>query len=352
MKKDWFIGVVQRHSLSQQVCNRGELPFLGYFLQFVELKKSRGCLYFMAVVKSDNPLLFSLIIPVYNYGKTLGRAIDSVLGQEGNDYEIVIIDDGSTDDTSSVAKTYCEQHAEKITYYLQENQGPAAARNKGAVVSRGEYLFFLDADDELAQGILEFLRLRIQTEGHVDLLIGDHVSINSDGESSYSTTNALPETREQRFLAYLTKKLNLSHCAKLVHRSVFDRVRYPVELRSSEDIPFVAHVLALYDCELISEPMAVVHKHDDSLRHNVTYARQVGESVVDHIFCYDLLPDWAAKYERIYRAKRCLSLFRTLYMSGEKKESFPFYKKALLLSPFLALRLGYIKKVIGVWVSD
>ena len=306
----------------------------------------------MTILEGGNPLLFSVIIPVYNYGKTLGRAIDSVIEQEGNDYEVVIIDDGSTDDTSLVCKSYCDRFPKKITYYLQENQGPAAARNKGARVSRGEYLFFLDADDELARGILKILRDRIIVYGRVDLLVGDHLSVDSSGRTVYSATNTLPKTREECFSAYLNKKLNLSHCAKLLHRSVFERVIYPVELRSSEDIPFVAQVLALYDCELISEPMAIVHKHDDSLRHNVAYAKQAGEKVVDYVFAYNLLPDWARKYEKSYRSRRCLSVFRTLYLSGNKQESLVYYKKAFWLSPFLALRLGYVKKAISAWFSS
>ena len=303
----------------------------------------------MPTLESSNHLLFSVIIPVYNYGKTLSRAIDSVMGQEGNDYEIVIIDDGSTDDTSLVGKSYCDRFPEKITCYLQENQGPAAARNKGAHVSRGEYLFFLDADDEMAQGILKILRHHIVVHGRVEVLVGDHLSVDSTGRTVYSATNTLPKTREQCFSAYLNKKLNLSHCAKLLHRSVFEHVVYPVELRSSEDIPFVAQVLALYDCELISEPMAIVHKHDDSLRHNVTYTKQAGEKVVDHVFSYNLLPDWAGKYEKSYRSRRCLSIFRTLYLSGNKQESLLYYKKAFRLSPFLALRLSYVKRAISAW---
>jgi glycosyltransferase involved in cell wall biosynthesis len=300
----------------------------------------------MTTLEGDKPLLFSVIIPVYNYGKTLGRAIDSVLEQEGNDFEILIIDDGSTDDTSLVGKSYCDRFPKNITYYLQENQGPAAARNKGASVSRGEYLFFLDADDEMARGILKTLRDHIIVYGRVDLLVGDHISIDTSGRSTYSATTTLPKTREQCFSAYLNKKLNLSHCAKLLHRSVFEHVTYPVKLRSSEDIPFVAQILALYDCVLLSEPMAIVHKHDDSLRHNVTYAKQAGEKVVDYVFRYDLLPPWAKKYEKEYRARRCLSVFRTLYLSGNKKESLIFFKKALRLSPLLALKLGYLKKVV------
>lgn len=297
------------------------------------------------------PLMFSIIIPTFNYGETLGRAVDSVLNQEGDDYEIIIIDDGSTDDTALVAKVYCEQFPEKITYHLQKNKGPAEARNKGALVSEGEYLFFLDADDEMAQDLLKTLRQYLEKEGELDCLIGDHLSVDPDGKTFYSATHSLPETREQCFSSYLSKQLNLSHCAKLIHYRIFDKVKYPIELRSSEDIPFVAHVLALYDCKLINVPMAVVHKHADSLRHNEIYTRQIGEKVVDYVFDYKLLPSWARKYEKTYRARRCLSVFRTLYLAGEKKESLAFFNKALRLSPFLALRLGYLKKAVGAFLA-
>jgi glycosyltransferase involved in cell wall biosynthesis len=306
----------------------------------------------MSTSTVDNQVLFSVIIPTYNYGHTLGRAVDSVLAQEGgNDYEIIIADDGSTDETSKVAESYCEQYPEKMSYHYQENQGPAAARNNGIDSSVGEYIFLLDADDEMAEGILDVLRQYISKAGQIDFLVGDHLVIDPGGRVSYSAVRALPKTREQRFSQFLTKKLHITHCAKLVHRKVFDTIRYPADLRSSEDIPFLAQALALFDCESISVPMAVMHKHNDSLRHNVVYARQAGEKVVDYVFCDKLLPSWAKKYENSYRARRCLSIFRTLHLSGNNKESLIYYKKALRLAPFLALKPSYIKKVIKALVG-
>ena len=292
-------------------------------------------------------LIFSIIIPAYNYAHTLDRAIDSILGQSGDDYEILIIDDGSTDHTSKISDGYCQKFPKKIKYYLQDNQGPAAARNYGVEFSVGKYIFFLDADDEMAPSLLDFLRKRILYRTDVDVFFGDHISVGSDGIASYRATSPLPQTHEKRFSAYILKKLHLSHCAKLLHRRVFEGVSYPIELRSSEDIPFMAQLLALYKCELVSVPMAIVHKHEDSLRHNTAYAMEVGERVADHIFSFAALPDWTAKYEKTYRARRCLSIFRTLYLSDQKKEALIFYKRALFLSPFLALRPGYIKKAIG-----
>jgi len=301
---------------------------------------------------NKHQLVFSIIIPSYNYAKTLGRAINSILNQGGDDYEILIIDDGSTDNTPAIAGEYCKKFNNKIKYYLQENQGPATARNYGAKLSLGEYLFFLDADDEMSPNSLKFLRKRLADSEHPDVFFGDHISTSPDGVASYSFTNPLPESNEKRFSAYIFKKLNLSHCAKFVHRKVFDKISYPVELRSSEDIPFMAKLLAIYECELVRFPMTVVHKHEDSLRHNTSYAKEVGEKVVDHIFACTALPIWAAKYEEAYRARRCLSIFRTLYMAGQRKESLFFYRRAISLSPLAALRLGYIRKALGAWLSD
>src|SRR5215211_7843247 len=92
----------------------------------------------------------SVVIPCYNQAKYLGEAIESVLGQTYGNSQIVVVDDGSTDDTEEVAGRY-----EKVECVRQENRGLAEARNAGVRASRGEYLVFLDADDRLKEGALE-----------------------------------------------------------------------------------------------------------------------------------------------------------------------------------------------------
>ena len=86
----------------------------------------------------------SVIIPVYNGAATIGRALASVFAQTFTDYEIVVVNDGSTDDTASVLAGY----GDKIRTILLTNSGPSAARNAGVSASSGEYLAFLDDDDE------------------------------------------------------------------------------------------------------------------------------------------------------------------------------------------------------------
>src|SRR6266436_3475630 len=94
--------------------------------------------------------LVSVIIPCYNQAHFLHEAIDSVLAQTYSNREILVVDDGSSDATAAVARSYPH-----VRYVYQENAGPSAARNTGLKQTRGEYLVFLDADDRLLPEALE-----------------------------------------------------------------------------------------------------------------------------------------------------------------------------------------------------
>ena len=98
-----------------------------------------------------NPLA-SVIIPAYNQATFLPCALRSILSQTFTDWETIIIDDGSTDDTAAVAASFIDP---RIRYIYQKNQGLSAARNRGIRAARGIYLTFLDADDEWEQQFLQ-----------------------------------------------------------------------------------------------------------------------------------------------------------------------------------------------------
>src|SRR5215211_9350661 len=94
--------------------------------------------------------LVSVVIPCYNQAHFLGEAIESVLSQSYRNFEILVVDDGSTDNTSEVASRY-----ERVRIVRQENRGLSGARNRGLREAKGEYVVFLDADDRLLPGALE-----------------------------------------------------------------------------------------------------------------------------------------------------------------------------------------------------
>src|SRR5690554_879710 len=99
---------------------------------------------------SSGPLV-SVIIPCYNHGEYLSEAIESVLNQTYTPIEVIVIDDGSSDDTEKVAKRY-----PSVRYFFQENKGLSSARNLGITNSTGELLVFLDADDLLLHYAIDY----------------------------------------------------------------------------------------------------------------------------------------------------------------------------------------------------
>lgn len=99
----------------------------------------------------------SVIIPVYNAEKYIGRCLDSVLGQSYQDFEILVINDGSTDGSDEILKEYERKYSSKMRYIKQKNMGVAKTRNKAVGMAKGEYVAFIDNDDYIDKDYLEKL---------------------------------------------------------------------------------------------------------------------------------------------------------------------------------------------------
>ena len=113
----------------------------------------------------------SVIIPTYNCAQYINRAIDSVLNQTFKDVEIIVADDGSTDNTSDELTPLIEDNV--VTYLYQDNKGAASARNYGISNSSGKYIAFLDADDKWLPGMLTRCLAVIEKDG-CDLVSTDN----------------------------------------------------------------------------------------------------------------------------------------------------------------------------------
>src|SRR5690606_37292864 len=121
--------------------------------------------------------LFSIIIPAYNRADLISGTLDSVFAQTERDYEVIVVDDGSTDATAEVVKSY----GDCVRYVYQENAGPGAARNRGIQQSTGQYVVFLDSDDRWFPWTLETYRFAIETHGYPSFL-GGSLYVFSDDE--------------------------------------------------------------------------------------------------------------------------------------------------------------------------
>jgi glycosyltransferase involved in cell wall biosynthesis len=162
----------------------------------------------------------SVIIPAYNSADFLAEAIESILGQTQAVTEIVVVDDGSTDNSKSVCDRY-----PSIKYIYQANQGLPGARNKGIEVSHGEYLIFLDADDCLLPEAVEIGLDCLDGHSEAGFVFGRYLfrSINPDG--SYSTQPLFDEPPAvASYATILAAQHNIQCATAMIRRDAIESV--------------------------------------------------------------------------------------------------------------------------------
>ncbi len=301
---------------------------------------------------STDPLI-SVVIPAYNYALTLPRAVESVLLQLDTAVaELIVIDDGSSDDTPRVIETLLTSHPGRFRALRKENGGLASVRNRGIREAKGTYLVFLDADDEMVSGALEALVQHIEQHPETRMVIGGHDAVLSNGKRRLHIPPALPESRLDRLRGYLLdKRIALSNGACAMHREVFARGDYPERFRSAEDIPVFSQVLANYPCTVLSQPLAVIHKHGDSLRHQFSHAKAGGLALVDEVFSPQRLGEEFQILKKEFTVQRCLSLFRSAYLAGDAGTAKEYFRTALQHDWRVLLNASYARKALRLWLG-
>jgi glycosyltransferase involved in cell wall biosynthesis len=177
----------------------------------------------------------SVIVPVYNGAATIERALASVFNQTFPDFEIVICDDGSTDDTPSVLAEY----GDRIRVVRQPNRGLPAARNAAVAVSRGELLALIDHDDEWLPQKLELAVSAMTADPGAALLYSDMIVVNEAGEE-FRRSQIGPDTAHAPTMdEMLTRIWPITPSTVVMRRDAFDRAGgFCEQLISAEDIHF------------------------------------------------------------------------------------------------------------------
>lgn len=299
------------------------------------------------IAKDASEKFISVIIPAYNYAATLERAAESVISQIDELSELIIIDDGSEDDTPAVIQLLAERHPGKFIAIRKTNGGLASVRNRGIAEGRGDYLIFLDADDEMAPGALVAIRQHIEQNPETRLIIGGSDSVSPHGKRRVRVPRPLPTQPRDRVKAYLIDQtLNISNGACVMHRDVFERGLYPSHFRNVEDIPVFAQALASYPCTILPLSLANIYKHEDSLRHNLDYGLQVGDKLVSEVFDTQRLPESMGFLRKPFAVKRYLTLFRAFSSAGEKEKAWEFYLQAIRTDWRALFKVSYTRKAI------
>ena len=203
-------------------------------------------------MKPKRPLI-SVIVPAYNAEDFLAEALESVIRQNYEPLEIIVVDDGSTDGTAEAAKSF----GERVRYLHQENSGPAAARNAGLRAARGELLSFLDADDLWPEDKLKVQLAGLARDPSREAVIGrvqlQLLSISPGGERKYENFDA--------------PKVGFNLGSGLYRKSVFERLGYlNPDLEPSEDADFFLRMWENGVPLAIIEPVSLYYRlHGDNL---------------------------------------------------------------------------------------
>ena len=289
----------------------------------------------------------SIIIPTYNYANTLERAVLSVCKQMDKETEVIIVNDGSTDSTKDVLWSLKQELQDKIKVYNKTNGGLSSTRNFGMQHATGDYFIFLDADDEMAEDAIHQMREHLKLHSNSQFIIGGHTSVFSNGKRKLHTPSALPKQPLAKLKAYLIDKtLSLSNGACLMHKSIFNGLAYPENFRNSEDIPIFAHALANFECSIIKAPLANVYKHDDSLRHNVVYAENVGLLLVQEVFNSKRISAELQTLKKPFLVQRLLSLSRVCHENNRHLQCADFFTRAFKHDWRVVLKWSYFKKFV------
>ncbi len=218
--------------------------------------------------------LISVIIPTYNRASVLPRAIDSVLAQKGADFELIIVDDGSTDNTKSLYGVRSAAYGEKecsvprtpsashVRFLSQSNKGPAAARNLGIKESKGEWIAFLDSDDEWKPGKLK-AQLKFFEEHPAPGPTGrsarrDYLICQTEEVWVRNGTRVNPMKKHQKSGGWIFEKCLplcvVSPSAVMMRRDLFDEVGFFDEsLPACEDYDLWLRIAAKHPIGLIEK---------------------------------------------------------------------------------------------------
>ncbi|MBL4258715.1 glycosyltransferase family 2 protein, partial [Vibrio fluvialis] len=207
-------------------------------------------------------MFFSVIIPCFNSSQYIERCVNSVLSQNCNDFEIIIIDDGSTDSTLDVLKKYDD--ISSIRVITQENQGVSVARNLGISLAQGDYIIFIDSDDWVKPGYFEFCKSNL-LDDDIDILIMNHtvMSPSLDYDTKHRLING-EHGIDDIFYASFYGRISNSPCDKIFSRKmvVNQKCSFPSGVTVGEDALFFIRVLSCSNKVISSDKSYYVYMQD------------------------------------------------------------------------------------------
>ena len=304
--------------------------------------------------------MISIIIPVYNSSYYLSRCIECVFHQTYMDWELILVDDGSTDGSGEICDKVAERNCKKVHVIHQQNQGASVARKVGIEQSKGELLTFVDSDDIIEDDYLERLYnamnqygVKIAACDQIKHQEGTDLKVDKSGEAMLLDDQAIHD----RFFKYQF----WGFWGKIYHKSVFEGVYFP-EYTINEDYVVMAQLFDRYK-QMAYIPMGLYHymTHGESLSHQKLSKRMFDE-YYNKLWVRDFYAEKNPRYLKNAEAQlteTCIKLIRCVSMEDKEtnyqkvKDDMQAYLRSNLFSIMfnLFLKMGLKFMVIKCLLS-
>lgn len=236
----------------------------------------------------------TIIIPAYNRADLIGEALNSVFAQTYRDFEIIVVDDGSTDDTVRVLKPLMEQGG--IQYIYQDNQGESSARNRGIAEAKGQYIAFLDSDDLFEPTRLEIQIQYFRDHPHVGLVHSGFTKFdNNSDDLGYRDTSWFTGMIYPQILLHWTTLIPPS--TVLIPKKVFEVIGpFDKSLRIGPDLDMWRRIARKYSFGSINKSLTRVRVHSGNMSGDKMKVPDEFTKYLNKAFIDD--PDLSARFKK------------------------------------------------------
>jgi glycosyltransferase involved in cell wall biosynthesis len=299
-------------------------------------------------LKSEKMPNVSVVIPTFNREKYVTRAIESVLGQKYHDYELIVVDDGSTDNTKEKLRTY----GETIKYIYQDNSGVSASRNRGIQSATGEWLAFLDSDDEWSAGYLDRQMRGVHENPGVCMQTTDclFIGLNGDTRRYFEINRSIGEFHGKDYLyfekpfRFVVKHGPWQIGSTIILREAINKAGlFDTNLTISEDFDLMARVALQGAFGMINGALIRVYRRDESIacltgraKDDPIGAKESDERIYQKLIQIQTLSNKERKALKELLSANRRAIGNMLLEQGKPREARKYYEEAVFIYPSIA----------------
>lgn len=286
--------------------------------------------------------MISIIVPVFNVEHYLKRCINSILNQTYKNFELILVDDGSTDNSGKICDDFANQN-ENIKVIHKKNGGLSSARNAGTENSQGEYITFIDSDDFISNTYLETL-YNLIIKYNAEISCCNFQFFYNESEIKYNNDSGLEECFDsQKALENMLygKIHGSSACAMLLKRNIVESYKFPFGKYHEDDFVTFLYYASATKVAITSKEMYYYYQRTGSIMH-----RPFGQSALDELEAADFIvkncKNMNKNIQKASLAKQFFNYRDVLFTYKDlKNNSFKTYKK--IISTIKPLKYSIIK---------